>query len=139
MKRYSLLTLWVPVLVWMGIIFALSSRQRIGVSEEWALNFAFFKSLHLIEYAFLFFLSRRALRYGSGVAERYSGIGALIIVFLYAASDEFHQRFVPTREGAFRDVIIDCLGASIAWIVLTRIEPVLPKKLKLWVKRWQIL
>ena len=29
---------------------------------------------------------------------------------LYACTDEFHQIFVPGREGAFRDVIIDTCG-----------------------------
>jgi len=29
----------------------------------------------------------------------------------YAASDEFHQTFVPSREGCVRDVMIDTSGA----------------------------
>ena len=32
----------------------------------------------------------------------------------YAASDEFHQSFVPSREGSPRDVAIDAAGAALA-------------------------
>jgi VanZ family protein len=34
---------------------------------------------------------------------------------LFAMSDEFHQTFVPTREGAIRDVFIDTIGILIAF------------------------
>lgn len=36
---------------------------------------------------------------------------ALIICFLYAISDEFHQLFIPGRSGEVRDVLIDTCGA----------------------------
>jgi VanZ family protein len=49
------------------------------------------------------------------------GWRCLAIVALYAASDEFHQRFVPTREASVVDVFIDTSGAALAlifiWIV----------------------
>ena len=35
------------------------------------------------------------------------------ICLLYAASDEFHQLFVPGRSGEVRDVIIDFSGAAL--------------------------
>jgi VanZ family protein len=36
----------------------------------------------------------------------------LSLVFLYAASDEFHQRFVPTRTPLVSDVLIDTCGGA---------------------------
>jgi VanZ family protein len=43
----------------------------------------------------------------------------IIFVFLYACSDEIHQLFVPGREGAIRDVIIDtCGGITLVLIKL---------------------
>jgi len=36
---------------------------------------------------------------------------ALLICFLYACSDEFHQSFVPGRGPSFGDVLIDTAGA----------------------------
>lgn len=37
----------------------------------------------------------------------------LLIVFLYACSDEFHQLFVPGRSSEIRDVLIDSSGGFI--------------------------
>lgn len=44
--------------------------------------------------------------------------------FLYACSDEWHQRFVPGRAGQFRDVLIDGMGfclAAVLFLVLKKI------------------
>jgi hypothetical protein len=43
---------------------------------------------------------------------------ALSLVFLYAAGDEFHQIFVPTRTALVSDVFIDTLGGSIGLLIL---------------------
>lgn len=39
---------------------------------------------------------------------------------IYAASDEWHQTFVPQRGGIISDVFIDCGGIAIACIALYR-------------------
>lgn len=44
---------------------------------------------------------------------------ALLIVFLYACSDEFHQLFVPGRSGEFRDVMVDTCGGIIGLILIS--------------------
>ncbi|MBO4878620.1 MAG: VanZ family protein [Ruminococcus sp.] len=46
------------------------------------------------------------------IFSRISG-GVLLFCFLYACSDELHQRFVPGRSGEFRDVMIDTSGSLI--------------------------
>jgi VanZ family protein len=43
---------------------------------------------------------------------------ALSVVFLYAATDEFHQIFVPNRSPMFSDVCIDTCGGAVALIAL---------------------
>lgn len=98
---------WILLCVWMGIIFFFSSQPRVAVTQEPFFNFLFFKTLHLGEYGILFLLWQRALKGRSELAALCS--------FLYALSDEWHQRFVPTREGCWRDVFIDALGILIAW------------------------
>ena len=45
-------------------------------------------------------------------------IMSLILSFLYACSDEFHQKFVDGRTALFTDVLIDTAGASIGILVL---------------------
>ncbi|MBR3268770.1 MAG: VanZ family protein [Oscillospiraceae bacterium] len=45
-----------------------------------------------------------------------------LLSFLYACSDEYHQRFVAGRSGEFRDVLIDfsgaCLGIAVVSLIL---------------------
>lgn len=43
---------------------------------------------------------------------------AFIFSVLYAASDEIHQLFTPTREGRMRDVIIDTAGIYLMYIYI---------------------
>ena len=38
---------------------------------------------------------------------------ALVVAALYAASDEYHQSFVPSRGASVEDVCIDTCGASV--------------------------
>ncbi len=111
MKRFIKYQL--PAIIWMVLIFTLSSRQRIGVSEEYWMNFAFFKSLHVIEYAILYLLILRALASGRTIKKK-QYVSAFVLTVLYAISDEMHQTFVPTREGTLRDVAIDTVGAFAA-------------------------
>jgi len=46
------------------------------------------------------------------------GIGWLLAV-AYAASDEWHQTFVATRQGQCMDVVIDAFGATVAMVLLS--------------------
>ena len=99
----------------MGTIFFFSSRERAHVSDVSSINFLFFKSLHVIEYAALYFLIFRAGLEGKDRNKKRAWVTAFIIAILYAISDEVHQTFVPTREGRPRDVVIDLLGMSLMY------------------------
>ncbi len=70
------------------------------------------KAGHVTEYAVLAALLVRA---AVNVLWPQKMLGSATAVFLlsaaFAASDEFHQRFVPTRTASPRDVAIDCAGA----------------------------
>jgi VanZ family protein len=79
------------------------------------LHFLVRKFGHLSEYAVLALLVLRAIRLTARpTLARWSwqraGI-ALLIAAAYAATDEWHQSFVPTRTAAFDDVLIDSTGA----------------------------
>jgi VanZ family protein len=129
--------LWGPVVVWMGIIFFFSTRQRIVVSDQYTVNFLFFKTLHVLEYAMLYLLTYRAMKNSYLKKQRvFWVLWSFIIIVLYASSDEIHQLFVPTREGAVRDVIIDTVGAAFAWVSITKLVPKAPGRLQKWVNCW---
>lgn len=95
---------WAPVILWCALIFAFSSIPRLETGLEY--DFLLRKLAHMAEYAVLFRLTLRA----SG-----SALWAAAFSLLYAASDEWHQTFVPGREGAFRDVLVDAVGIVVAW------------------------
>lgn len=103
------LTLWLPVLVWMGVIFGFSSMPINHQAEFSWLDFIFKKTAHVSEYGILFWLTYRANK---------SFKSSLIICLLFALSDEWHQTLTPGREGTIRDVGFDSLGMllSLTWL-----------------------
>jgi VanZ family protein len=102
---------WLPVFIVMITIFVLSSRQRINVSDTKAVNFSIFKTLHILEYAFLYFLLFRAYFKTLGKKnQKRAYIYAMIVSIIYAVSDEIHQSFTPTREPSVRDITFDAIG-----------------------------
>jgi hypothetical protein len=103
------LSLWLPVALWAGLIFALSSIPDLGTGlGGWDLVFR--KAAHAAEFAVLGYLVVRAL--GRELPALAAGIA-------YAASDELHQTFVPGRQGTVLDVLVDAVGV-IAGVYLFR-------------------
>jgi VanZ family protein len=139
---HQFLRYWLPVLVWMAVIFGASadshSYQHSSSIVEPILRWLFphmsqpqidgihhflRKCCHLTEYAILGLLVFRAVNHSRNNLPAWSWPrvgGTLLIVFLYASSDEYHQSFVPTRTALFSDVCIDtgggAIGLLIAWI-----------------------
>lgn len=113
----SRLDIWLPPLVLMGVIFALSAQSDLN-SGLGVIDFVGRKIAHMSEYALLCFLWWRALRTvaGARVAPRL----AFAIAVAYAATDEFHQHFVHGRHGTPVDVCIDAVGAAIAAYLISR-------------------
>jgi VanZ family protein len=112
---YRFIKYWLPPIAWMILIFVLSARQRIPVSDSYTVSFIIFKTLHIIEYATLYFLLFRAFHSQKNMSMRDKYLYPFIIAVIYAASDELHQTFVPTREGKPRDVVIDCIGITLMY------------------------
>ena len=101
------LRLWLPVLAWAAVIFALSSFPGLGTGlGTWDLLLR--KLAHVGEYAVLGALLLRAL----GRPWPAAALGVA-----YAVTDELHQRFVPGRLGSPRDVAIDAFGVALGiWL-----------------------
>ena len=123
---------WLPVILWMGLIFAMSTglgsaehtSRFVGPFLHWllpqappetiaTLHFLIRKAGHFTEYAILALLLRRAIGH-DGLKP--FGL-ALLVAATYAATDEFHQSFVPGRTPARGDVLIDTSGALVALLV----------------------
>ena len=103
----SLVRLWLPVVAWAALIFALSSVPDLGTGlGGWDLVLR--KIAHAGEYAVLGALLVRATG-RAGVA--------FVLGTLYAISDEAHQSFVPGRLGSPVDVAIDAVGVAVGVVV----------------------
>jgi VanZ family protein len=118
MKLVKLVWIWLPPFALMSLIFYFSSKQNISVSDganRDVVNFLFFKSIHILEYAVLYFLFYRAysLSFLKSWSNRKIIVISAISTFLYSVIDEVHQTFVPTRTGTLRDIGIDLIGISI--------------------------
>jgi len=102
------LTHWLPVALWAGVIFALSSIPSLGTGlGTWDLILR--KGAHITEYAVLALLLLRAVGREAP---------ALALGIVYAASDELHQAFVRGRHASPVDVAIDMVGlllGLLAW------------------------
>jgi len=97
-----------PILRW---LFPHLSQAHIEV-----LHHMVRKCTHLTEYAVLALLLWRALRKPVKNDSRPwnwpEARLALLLVMFYAATDEFHQSFVPTRTPLVTDVLIDTTGGA---------------------------
>ena len=112
----SPLRLWLTVAAWMITIFILSSlpgselpKTRIPHAD---------KMVHFVLYFILGGLIIRAfIGTYPGLRLRRLVLLSVALVAFYAASDEFHQYFVPARSMDIVDFLVDIFGASFAFIL----------------------
>jgi VanZ family protein len=99
------------VVAWAALVFALSAQ-----SSPLGPNVPFVdKVAHFLEFGTLSALLTRAL-VGSGVGTTRAVAAAIALSTLYGASDEIHQRFVPSRASDVFDLAADAVGACAgAW------------------------
>ena len=133
---------WLPVLLWMAVIFCASTdlgsihhTSRIigptlrffwpNISDDTIRHVQTFvrKTGHVSEYAILALLAFRGRNRGFFISKWSVRSASFAVIFsmLYACSDEFHQSFVPTREATVMDVLIDtfgaCAGVFAIWMI----------------------
>ena len=117
---------WLPAVLWAAVILLASNdslsanstggvlNRLFGFEVPYAVNVAIRKCAHLIEYAILASLAWRADKRRNAV------LGFALFV---AIVDETKQGLMTaTRSGKVSDVLIDLLGAWIAFRVLQRVR-----------------
>jgi VanZ family protein len=125
---------WLPVLVWMGLIFWMSTgmfsaintyhffesilrsiKPEISSHTIMIINNSIRKVGHVTEYFISGVLVFRAFKAGSSEPRmmRWAMFSA-VFIFLFAASDEYHQSFVASRTASLLDVGIDTGGGILA-------------------------
>jgi len=131
---YTLTVNLAPVLLWMIVIFILSTDSfSSAATTPLVAPFLFLhlfpglSAIHVVEtiellirklahgseYFILAILLMRAVNARSaGIVTKRHMIWSLTVAVIYALSDEWHQSFVPSRSASVSDVIIDAIGAS---------------------------
>jgi VanZ family protein len=130
-RTSSIVVNWGPVILWMIVIFIFSTEWFSSANTTPFLSpllaevlpavfapliegiVALIRKLsHWSEYFILAILLMRALKaeISSQPAIRRL-IWSIVLATLYAASDEFHQSFVPSRTANPVDVVVDSFGA----------------------------
>ncbi len=112
-KRFILY--YLPIILWCGVIFFLSSQSKLPGPDTFVLDFLFKKSAHMFVYGVLYWLLFRAVN-----VERQEKIFLLPLLFclLYAVTDEVHQSLTPGRTPTLRDIGYDFLGMSVVLLRL---------------------
>ena len=120
----KILRAWLPVLLWMLLIFFFSSnsdpyqllppawRQFAAspVLEGSSISDFLNPLMHFASFAILAFLLSRAL-FNHNLPLHKVMLLSLLLTMLYALSDEIHQLFVLGRTFQIFDLFIDLLGA----------------------------
>jgi VanZ family protein len=145
----TLLRYWLPVFIWLGVIFAgstdlFSAEQtsrylvpflhwldpQISISTIATIHLGLRKLGHLIEYAVLAALLWRALPSAGSLRTKMSNLFVVwLACAIVAATDEFHQSFVASRTASLNDALIDSLGAAVALAICLAIAQRDAKKL----------
>jgi VanZ family protein len=105
--RSPFLSLWGPVIVYMAILFGLSSMSTPPPPPA---DFTFY-DVHILAYAGLGALTARATGRGLRDVSMRAVLGAIVISSLYGVSDEYHQLFVPGRSFDVLDMVADAIGS----------------------------
>lgn len=116
---------FLPVLVWMGVIFLLSAQSSLGIAgRPVSLEYLLIrKSAHIVEYFILGLLLFRLFRFYFPGNSHAIAAGTVLLSLLYAFSDEAHQLLVMGREGRITDVGIDAVGILLSLVFCLAILP----------------
>ena len=127
-KNWSgLLWCWLPVAVWLILIFFLSSLT-LKIQAPKLFSFQD-KVFHFLEFGMLALLLIRAV-YRRSARGKMRYLICITLVVIYGGLDEFHQYFVPGRMVEWGDFAADALGAMVcgwAWLLFAQRKNALPR------------
>ena len=121
------------IIIWLLVIFLFSNQDGStstsltnGILEKYLFfvdSDIFFmiirKMAHITEY---FILGILVLNFINEFKIDKKIVASILICFILASFDEFHQLFIPDRTGRLLDVFIDMIGASLGILILSLIK-----------------
>jgi VanZ family protein len=124
----NFLYFFLPIVVWMLVIFTFSSKPTgVASTVDWQ-DFAIKKFAHIVVYGVLSVFVYRGLR-AYGVSRRTAFVVAVLFSVVYGTTDEYHQSFIAGRTPKVRDVGFDTIGATLSLLILWFTSRKMPKKL----------
>ena len=107
-QKFLFTKFWLPVLLCMAVIFFVSSVAGSDIPRLFRFQD---KIYHFLIYLILGLCYSRAI---DNTFLRLSMVKLIVFTiifgFIYGASDEFHQSFVPYRDASVFDVLTDTMG-----------------------------
>ena len=110
----------------MMLVIFISSSTKGTTIDQTAFNT---ETHHIIGHFVLFFLLCAAYYRATK-----SIIYSILLSFIYAFFDEFHQKYIIGRSASLFDIKVDIIGATVAGTALWKLQALLPEKLKSWLK-----
>ena len=102
---------WLPPVLYVGLIFSLSSLHNTGPSLFPNMD----KLEHLLEYGLFGLLLGRAFRFTvGGTRGLWWAVGTVLVGSAVGAMDEFYQSFVPGRDSDIHDWMTDSFALLLA-------------------------
>lgn len=96
-----------------------SIQEQDAFAEK--IDYPIRKTAHAGEYAVLGMLMLGTVSLFRVWENRRKEIAAWVLTVIYAATDEFHQLFVPGRSGQVSDVLLDSAGAAVGILLCAAI------------------
>lgn len=109
-----ILSLWLPPVLWMAVLFAASATPSRDIPSFGLVDTIVKKGGHMLAYALLALLLRRAMGW-----EVTRAAWAWMLAVLYSVTDEFHQSFVPGRHPSWVDALVFDGGGALLALWLT--------------------
>ena len=99
-----------PILHW---LFPWATSRML-----YLMHFGIRKAAHVTEFGIFSITVFRGVRAGRSGWKFNWAVATLVIAVLYAALDEWHQYYLPSRTGTYHDVILDSCAAIGAQLLL---------------------
>jgi len=107
----QILNAYVLPITWAGLIFFLSAQSKLPSASKPLIDLVFKQSAHIFVYAVLHFLIWRAIKITISPHNQIKLVAVpILLAFIYALTDEFHQSFIPGREATLIDIGFDLMG-----------------------------
>lgn len=115
--RWRPLVTWAGTILYMALLFWLSSRSGSDVSRWNVLRIPDFW-LHTGAYLGLGIVAHWAFAATFRGSFAATACAAVLLAGLYGITDEYHQSMVPGRDPSWQDVAADFFGAALGQLVL---------------------